>query len=609
MDIVYGNIESLSVDVRQFIREWYDIATPENIHICDGSLMEKKDLIKKLIDSKTLTALTKYEECYLARTDPLDVARVASKTFMCTKDRRISMTIGRQGCGEAIGQWADEYEMKKLLNEYFTKCMKGRTMYVIPYCMGILGSPISKVGFQITDSAYVVISMGIMTIMGNSVLPYVKDFFVKSVHSVGSPLPLKNGATEINYSWPCNPEKTLITQFPDKNEIISFGSGYGGNSLLGKKCFALRIASNIARKEGWLAEHMLIMGLTNPENKKIYIAAAFPSACGKTNLAMMTPTLPGWKVTCIGDDIAWMWFDKSGFLRAINPENGFFGVCPGTNHKSNPIAMDIVKKNTIFTNVCETSDGGFFWEGLEEETDFKNLKFIDWKNNEWNPKSHTTPSHPNSRFCSPLTNCSILDENWNNPDGVHISAIIFGGRRPKGIPLVYQSFNWSHGVFLGASVKSETTFAAMDDKRNAIVHDPFAMRPFFGYNCGDYMQHWLNMGKLPDRKLPIIFNVNWFLKDENNNYLWPGYGENSRVLKWIFERCQGDDNFLETQIGLIPKKESLDLSGLNGINFEKLFEVDKNFWIEELQETRNYLQSSTTTDAVEYAVENEEATL
>ncbi|KAF1744764.1 hypothetical protein MXB_4783, partial [Myxobolus squamalis] len=591
MNIVYGKLDGFSNSAKNFINDWYSLVTPDNLHICDGTQEEKKMLIAKLLENNTLVKLNKYYECYLARTNPLDVARVANKTFMCTSNKKSSMTIGQDGCKEAIGQWADKNETRITLQKYFKGCMKGRTMYVLPYCMGALGSPIAKTGIEITDSAYVVVSMGIMTTMGDCVLPYLTEIFVKSVHSVGLPLPLNATATEIDISWPCNPKQTLITQFPDTNEIISFGSGYGGNSLLGKKCFALRIASNIAKKEGWLAEHMLIMGLESPEHQKIYIAAAFPSACGKTNLAMMTPSLPGWKVTCVGDDIAWMKFDKEGNLRAINPENGFFGVCPGTNHKSNPVAMEIVNNNTIFTNVCETSEGGVFWEGLEDETDLKNLEFIDWQNKKWNPFGNTKSSHPNSRFCSPLTNCPILDEKWDDPEGVPISAIVFGGRRPKGVPLVYQSFDWAHGILVGASVKSETTSAASDDKPNTLVHDPFAMRPFFGYNCGDYMQHWLDVGKIPNRKLPLIFNVNWFLKDDNANYLWPGYGENSRVLKWIHERCQGKSNFLETTIGNVPKKEFFDVTGLENLNIDKLFEVDHKFWKNELNETRNFFKT------------------
>lgn len=590
MNIINGSIKEFPSYVRQFIQHWYERSQPQAVYICDGSNRERTFLIQKLLESKTLVHLKKYKECYLARTNPQDVARLVNKTFMCTNDKRSSMTIGKMGCSEFIGLWIHEDEMRPRLEELFFRCMEGRTMYIIPYCMGPLGSPIAKVAIQLTDSPYAALCMGIMTRVGREIIPHLSPLFVKSVHSVGVPLSQRETYSGFNDPWPCNPEKTVITHFPMTNEIISFGSGYGGNSLLGKKCLALRLASNMARKEGWLAEHMLIIGLISPENEKIYICAAFPSACGKTNVAMMSPALPGWKVTCLGDDIAWLWFDQEGRLRAINPENGLFGVCPGTNRVSNPVAMEVMLHDTIFTNVCETSEGGVFWEGLEKESNMED-KFIDWQNEEWDPKSGKKAAHPNSRFCSPIENCPILDDKWNDPEGVPISAIIFGGRRPKGIPLVLQSLDWVHGVLIGSSVKSETTTAASDVVQNTIQHDPFAMRPFFGYNCGHYMQHWLDIGKISGRKLPLIFHVNWFLKDEKGNFLWPGFGQNIRVLKWIFERCQGKENFVQTPVGYLPTKRSFELTGLKNVDFDKLFLIKNEFWKNELHENRNFFET------------------
>lgn len=431
-------------------------------------------------------------------------------------------------------------DLQKAIDERFPGCMKGRTMFVIPFSMGPIGSPLSKIGIQLTDSAYVVASMRIMTRMGAAVLKELGDSsdFIRCLHSVGAPLPLQRPLTN---NWPCNPEKTLVSHIPANNEIVSFGSGYGGNSLLGKKCFALRLGSILGKREGWLAEHMLILGITNPQGVKKYIVAAFPSACGKTNLAMLTPTLPGYKVECVGDDIAWMRFDEKGVLRAINPEFGFFGVAPGTSHKTNPNAMETIKTNTIYTNVAKTSDGGVFWEGLEEELP-EGVSITSWLGQKnWTKESGKPAAHPNSRFCTPAQQCPIIDENWEDARGVPISAIIFGGRRPEGVPLIYESFDWQHGVMVGASLRSEAT-AAAEYKGKVIMHDPFAMRPFFGYNFGHYLDHWLSFGQKPGLSLPKIFHVNWFRKDEETGkFLWPGFGENCRVLDWVIRRVDGED--------------------------------------------------------------------
>ncbi|NXM59786.1 PCKGC protein, partial [Illadopsis cleaveri] len=597
--VVQGDLESLSPEARDFIETNAKLCQPECIHICDGSEEENKKILDIMVEQGMIKKLNKYENCWLALTDPRDVARIESKTVIITQEQRDTIPIPKTGTSQ-LGRWMSEEDFEKAFNTRFPGCMQGRTMYVIPFSMGPIGSPLSKIGIELTDSPYVVASMRIMTRIGTDVLKALGNGeFVKCLHSVGCPLPLKEPL--IN-NWPCNPELTLIAHLPDRREIISFGSGYGGNSLLGKKCFALRIASRLAKEEGWLAEHMLILGITNPEGKKKYFAAAFPSACGKTNLAMMNPSLPGWKIECVGDDIAWMKFDEQGNLRAINPENGFFGVAPGTSVKTNPNAIKTIFKNTIFTNVAETSDGGVYWEGIDEPLP-AGVTVTSWKNKDWTPDNGEPCAHPNSRFCSPARQCPIMDPAWESPEGVPIEGIIFGGRRPAGVPLVYEAFNWKHGVFVGAAMRSEAT-AAAEHKGKIIMHDPFAMRPFFGYNFGKYLAHWLSMAHRPAAKLPRIFHVNWFRKDSQGKFLWPGFGENSRVLEWMFNRIEGKASAKPTAIGYIPTDAALNLKGLEDVNLTELFDISKEFWEKEVEEIKQYFEVQVNAD-LPYEIERE----
>lgn len=585
-----ASVSHLAPSIQKYILEKAELCQPDNIVVCDGSDEEQIKLISKLQAEGLIKKIPKLENCWLAKTDPKDVARVESKTVICTESENETIPTPADGVEGKLGKWISPGDLQGAIDSRFPGCMKGRTMYVIPFSMGPIGGPISKNGVQLTDSAYVVVSMNIMTRMDKQIFNEIGDSgeFVRCLHSVGCPLPLQR---ELTNNWPCNPENVIVSHIPEKQEIISFGSGYGGNSLLGKKCFALRIGSTIAKREGWLAEHMLILGITNPAGEKRYIAAAFPSACGKTNLAMMQPTIPGWKVECVGDDIAWMKFDQNGKLRAINPENGFFGVAPGTSNHTNPHAMTTLMKNSVFTNVAETSDGNVWWEGIGHEP---TGDVTSWTNEPWTPESGKPAAHPNSRFCAPASQCPTIDPAWESPEGVPIDAIIFGGRRPEGVPLVYEANNWEHGVFVGAGMRSEAT-AAAEHAGKVIMNDPFAMRPFFGYNFGHYLQHWLDMDQ-EGREMPKIFHVNWFKKNEAGQFIWPGFGENSRVLEWIIRRCGDEQIYQETPIGRVPAEGSLNMTGLDGVDLESCFEFEPKFWEKEAKEIKQYLSEQVGAD-------------
>ncbi|GMT15818.1 hypothetical protein PFISCL1PPCAC_7115, partial [Pristionchus fissidentatus] len=593
LPIYKGDFHLLPAKVQRFIAEKAELMRPLGIHICDGSESESQDIIDKLVERGQLAPLKAYTNNYICRTDPKDVARVESKTWMVTNDKYDTVCRTAEGVEPLMGHWMSPEDLSSELDSRFPGCMAGRVMYVIPFSMGPVGGPLSKIGVQLTDSHYVVLSMRIMTRVTLDVFDVLgKNDFTRCIHSVGLPRPVKQKV--INH-WPCNPERVLIAHRPPEREIWSFGSGYGGNSLLGKKCFALRIASNIAKDEGWMAEHMLIMGVTRPNGKEHFIAAAFPSACGKTNLAMLESTLPGWKVRCVGDDIAWMKFGDDGRLYAINPEAGFFGVAPGTSHKTNPMAVATFQANSIFTNVAETADGEYFWEGLEDEVKDKNVDITTWLGEPWHIGEPGVAAHPNSRFAAPARQCPIIHPKWEAPEGVPIDAIIFGGRRPEGVPLVFETNSWLHGIYTGACLKSETT-AAAEHKGKSVMHDPMAMRPFMGYNFGKYLQHWIDL-KQEGRTMPKIYHVNWFRKGADGKFLWPGFGDNIRVIDWIIKRLDGVDGIgRETPIGTVPTPESLNLEGLESANLDELMSVPKTYWAEDAKEVRNFLESQVGAD-------------
>lgn len=566
----------------RWVAQIADLCQPDDIVWCDGSDAQYQDMIDRMLASGSATQLNEKTRpnSILVRSDPADVARVEDRTFICSE---------KEEDAGPTNNWADPAEMKEKITGLFKGCMKGRTMFVVPFSMGPVGSDIAHIGVEISDSPYVVANMMIMTRVGKPVLDVLGEdgHFVPCVHSVGYPLVLEDGTKRDDIPWPCDSDNKYITHFPETREVWSYGSGYGGNALLGKKCFALRIASVMARDQGWMAEHMLILKLTSPDGEVKHVAGAFPSACGKTNLAMLTPTIPGWKVETVGDDIAWMKFKDDGHLYAINPEAGFFGVAPGTNYKTNPNAMESMKANAIFTNVGMTPNGDVWWEDIDRPAPDH---LIDWLGHEWvHYDSAHKAAHPNARFTAPARQCPVIADNWEDPEGVKIDAILFGGRRSTGQPLVLESFSWEHGTFLGSTMASQKTAAAAG-KVGELRFDPMAMLPFCGYHMGDYFQHWLDMGDQGGGKMPKIFYVNWFRRAQDGHWLWPGFGENSRVLKWVFQRCDGKAEATKTPIGHLPTPASLDLAGLDlpEQDLAELLDIDIDHWLQKIPVFREH---------------------